>query len=119
MLKHLLLAVFLGLLQACASDPNSDLPDSKTFEFSQLENERGRVSEAFAQELGNAMDGKTVRVNDGELTSVQLGAKYYSATGNVCRHFKSLASDQAERIACLFEDGWRKSRAIISRVPEN
>jgi hypothetical protein len=103
------------LLAACASDPNDDLPESILFQFLPADIERGGIPEAFAQDLANAGIGTVVAVNDGTLAKVRLGEKYYSATGNVCRRFKSLGPDENEHAACLIRNSWRKARPIWSK----
>lgn len=108
---------FIWLLVACASDPNADLPESKTFQFLQADIERENVTESFSRHLTNANDGTVVTVNDGTLGKVRLGEKYYSAIGHLCRHFKSLERDEADHVACLINESWRKGRAIMSNLP--
>lgn len=105
------------LVAACATDPNADLPEDKTFLFSQPDIDRESVSESFSQQLTNASDGAVVAVNDGAIDKVRLGEKYYSAIGHVCRHFQVLGRNESDQVACFINDGWRKGRAIVSRVP--
>lgn len=107
----------VSLLFACASDPNADLPESKSFKFSQADSERTIVPAAFAQYLINADDGTIVVVNDGTSAKVRLGEKYYSATGNLCRRFKTIGQDENEQVACLINEAWRKARPIMTLVP--
>lgn len=105
------------LLFACASDPNADLPESKSFKFSQADSERSSVPASFAQYLTNGEDGTIVTVNDGTSAKVRLGEKYYSATGNLCRRFKTIGQDENEQVACLINEMWRKARPIMILVP--
>ncbi|MGR8933301.1 MAG: hypothetical protein ACU837_02795 [Gammaproteobacteria bacterium] len=105
------------MLAACAYNPNADLPDSKAFQFLQADIERDKVSESFARYLTEANAGTVVAINDGTIGKVWLGGKYYSAIGNVCRHFKVLGRNESDQVACFVNDGWRKGRAILSGVP--
>lgn len=106
------------LLAACASDPNDELPESKAFKFPQeADNERNSVSVSFAQHLANTDYGMVVMADDGTPAKVRLGEKYYSATGNVCRRFKSEGQDEAEQVACFIRNSWKKVRSIMSQFP--
>lgn len=107
----------VSLLFACASDPNADLPESKSFKFSQADSERSSVPVSFAQHLTNADAGAIVSFDDGTSTKVRLGEKYYSATGNLCRRFKTIGPDENEQVACLIKETWRKARPIMIQIP--
>lgn len=82
---------------------------------------RSVAPDANAGFLGAGSDGATgpAHFADGTVETVQLGARYFAASGRWCRSYRPVtAADEpaaagASRVACWSGTGWQKVRAVV------
>ncbi len=116
-LSSALLATVTFLLASCTNQfanqrkPVNTAP--KVFQFSYQEPSRQLEYSGLAQKLskGKLGDRLTIKLADGQSSTIRLGEKYYSANGHQCRRY-TIKSSRAKS-SCKINNRWYQAQPIL------
>lgn len=103
----------LVILTACTNKRTPVITSPKIFQFSYQEPARQLEKAGLAQKLskGKVGDKVTIRLTNGQSSTIRLGENYFSANGHQCRRY-TIKSSKAKS-ACKINNRWFQAQSIL------